>query len=151
MTFASYFDYTGALGSPAAPPSAEFLAALDGEEWLRLLGYCTMLRLMAGDVVLPAGSASRVLHLVADGQLESVAPDGESISLPAGAVFGELTFLDGLPAPAEVRALSEAEVFCLSFEAFSVMGAREPNLARLVLLDLGRLLAARLRHQRAGR
>jgi hypothetical protein len=37
------------------------------------------------------------------------------------------------------------DLFVLSQEAFEVLAAREPALARAMLLDLGRLLALRLR------
>jgi CRP-like cAMP-binding protein len=44
-----------------------------------------------------------------------------------------------------VRALTDGELRSLTPEAFEVLAAREPDLARRVLLDLGRILSLRLR------
>jgi len=64
-------------------------------------------------------------------------------------VFGEQAFFDGLPRSASVRALSDGEVRSLTREAFAVLAAREPELARALLLDLGRILSLRLRQTSA--
>ena len=44
-----------------------------------------------------------------------------------------------------VRALSDGELRSLTPEAFEVLAAREPDLARTMLLALGRILSLRLR------
>jgi CRP-like cAMP-binding protein len=41
--------------------------------------------------------------------------------------------------------MSDGEVMRLSYEAFESLSARNPALARHILLDLGRILSARLR------
>ncbi|MCA1671302.1 MAG: cyclic nucleotide-binding domain-containing protein [Actinobacteria bacterium] len=66
-----------------------------------------------------------------------------------GSVFGELSFFDGRPRSALVRAVTDGQLLRLSFDAFEVLSAKEPVLARSVLLDLGRILAARLRSTQA--
>jgi CRP-like cAMP-binding protein len=70
-------------------------------------------------------------------------------AIEPGTVIGEVAFFDGRPRSAGVRAVTECELFRLSFEAFEVLAAREPALGRAVLLDLGRILAARLRQTNA--
>jgi CRP-like cAMP-binding protein len=45
----------------------------------------------------------------------------------------------------DVEAVSDGEVMRLSYDAFESLSARNPALARHILLDLGRILAARLR------
>ena len=60
-------------------------------------------------------------------------------------VTGEMAFLDGRPRAATIRALTDGDLLRLSFEAFEALSARHPELGRAILLDLGRILAARLR------
>ena len=59
--------------------------------------------------------------------------------------LGEGAFLDGAPRAVNVEAMSDGEVLRLSFEGFEALAARNPALARHILLDLGRILSARLR------
>ena len=59
--------------------------------------------------------------------------------------LGEGAFLDGAPRAVNVEAMSDGEVMRLSFEGFEALAARNPALARHILLDLGRILSARLR------
>ena len=77
-----------------------------------------------------------------DGRLE-VHPGGQVVEAPA--TLGEEAFLDGGPAAAGLRAVTHGEAQRLSFDAFESLSAREPRLARDLLLDLGRLVAAELR------
>lgn len=62
-----------------------------------------------------------------------------------GSVVGELAFLDGRPRSAGIRALTDGAMLRLSREAFDQLAARDGELARAILLDLGRILALRLR------
>ena len=61
--------------------------------------------------------------------------------------LGEGAFLDGTPRAVSVEAMSEGEMLRLSFEGFEALAARNPALGRDILLDLGRILSARLRAQ----
>lgn len=83
--------------------------------------------------------------MLSDGRLEVLAPGRVSRVVEAPATVGELAFLDGRPRAAGVRALTHGEAQRLSFEAFEALSAREPRLARDLLLDLGRIVATRLR------
>ena len=144
MSLSAFFNYPGT--EPAIwDTSVEFLADLDDAGWARLLEYCEMLRFAPGQDMVPAGVADRACYIVADGSLEAVRADGSTEPVEPGAVLGAVTFFDGGPHPAAVRAASDSEVFRLSFEAFDVLAAREPALARMVLTELGRTLAQRVR------
>jgi len=70
-------------------------------------------------------------------------------TVDAGSVIGEQAFLDGRPRSATIRAVTDCELLRLSFEAFEVLAAREPDLARSILFDLGRILSIRLRRTSA--
>jgi CRP-like cAMP-binding protein len=97
-----------------------------------------------------AGDAQPALYIVASGSLEVLGTDRRGRErrvavIDQGSVFGEQSFFDRLPRSATVRALTDGELRSLTPEAFEVLAAREPDLARMVLLDLGRILSLRLR------
>jgi CRP-like cAMP-binding protein len=70
---------------------------------------------------------------------------GVLATLEAPASLGEAAFLDGKPRLVAVRAATHGELERLSWEAFEGLSARDPQLARDVLVDVGRVLAARVR------
>jgi CRP-like cAMP-binding protein len=145
VSFASYFDYSGdAAATDVRPADAVFLPDLDDEGWERLLAYAQVSRFRQGDTVIEAGAADRTLYIVADGVLELDGPDG-AVLVESGAVLGEMPFFDGLPHAVAVRARTDVDLLGLNSDAFDTLAAREPALARMVLMDLGRLLALRLR------
>lgn len=161
MSGSQFFDY-GAVGAgdgttspagagtpPASAPSSTFLAAASPDDWSVIVSHCERRRVRRGEVVLPAGDTDRSLLIVLAGRLDTVAERrGRSRRLspaPAGSVIGELGFLDGGPRAASVVAATDADVLRLSFDAFEVLAATNPRLGRMVLLDLGRIVAGRLR------
>ena len=70
---------------------------------------------------------------------------GVLATLEAPASLGEAAFLDGRPRSVAARAATHGELERLSWEAFEALSARDPQLARDVLVDVGKVLAARLR------
>jgi CRP/FNR family transcriptional regulator, cyclic AMP receptor protein len=140
----SFFIYPNVAAETTAPET--FFADRDERDWDRLLAYTETRRFRPGEVVLPDGVADRALYLLADGRLE-VHPGGQLVDAPA--TLCEESFLDGEPAAAGLRAVTHGEAQRLSFEAFETLSAREPRLARDLLLDLGRLVAAELRRLQA--
>ena len=97
--------------------------------------------------MLPEGVADRALYLLADGRLEVVRPGARSAlaTVEAPATLGEAEFLDCRPRTVALRAFGHGEIERLSWDAFEALSAREPQLARDILVDVGRVLAARLR------
>jgi len=153
VDFRDFFDYPGA--APAADANdLVLLPRLPPEGWQKLLARTGVQRFHAGETLVRAGDTQPALFIVVSGSLEVLAePDRgkeRRISvIEAGSVFGEQAFFDGLPRSASVRALSDGEVRSLTREAFAVLAAREPELARALLLDLGRILSLRLRQTSA--
>jgi CRP/FNR family cyclic AMP-dependent transcriptional regulator len=129
----------------AAPET--FFADRDERDWDRLLAYTETRRFRPGEVVLPDGVADRALYLLADGRLEVVRPGARSklATIVAPATIGEAEFLDGRPRGVALRALGHGEIERLSWESFEALSARDPQFARDILVDVGRVLAGRLR------
>ena len=134
------------MAEEAAAPEG-FFAGRNEREWDRLLAATETRRFRPGEIVLPEGAADRALYLLADGRLELVREGtrGALATLEAPASLGEAAFLDGKPRLVAVRAATHGELERLSWEAFEGLSARDPQLARDVLVDVGRVLAARVR------
>jgi CRP/FNR family transcriptional regulator, cyclic AMP receptor protein len=145
MGVGSFFDYPDQQDAPEVRTEEDvFLPDLDEAGWDRLITHTQSRRFARGETVIPAGSRDRSLLIVADGSLETAGAGGPAV-LQTGAVLGELAFFDGKPHDAPVRALTDVDVLVLSQESFEVLAAREPALARAVLMDLGRIVSLRLR------
>lgn len=145
MAGGGFFAYPGEdAGPPQGFADDVLLPALDEAGWQSLLSFMEIIRVGAGAVVFTAGEADQSLYLVADGVLEHREPGGAT-TIETGGIVGELGFFDGQPHPATAIARTDVDLYQLSPDAFAVMAAREPVLARTLLLDLGRILAQRLR------
>jgi CRP/FNR family transcriptional regulator, cyclic AMP receptor protein len=132
MDTSSYFIYPG---EPAAP-AAGILPEASQDDWDTLLAHTETRRFRPGEWLVREGERDRALYLLSDGRLETH---------EAPAVVGELAFLDGLPQPHGLRAVTHGEAERLSYEAFETLSARAPRLARDLLLDVARLVAAQVR------
>jgi CRP/FNR family transcriptional regulator, cyclic AMP receptor protein len=147
MDTSSFFNYPTlpAQPQPAASLEIDLLSGHTEDDWAVLLSYFETRRFRPGDWLIREGEAERALYLLSDGRLEVQAGGTGSSVVEAPATLGEEAFLDGQPSAAGLRALTHGEAQRLSFEAFEVLSAREPRLARDLLLDLGRLVATELR------
>jgi CRP/FNR family cyclic AMP-dependent transcriptional regulator len=144
MDTSSFFTYPTLVGERPAP-GAGLLAARTQGDWDVLLAYTDTRRLRPGDWLIRDGELDRALFLLSDGRLKAVRPGRAGRVIEAPATVGELAFLDGRPRSAGLRALTHGEAQRLSYDAFEALSAREPRLARDLLLDLGRIVATRLR------
>jgi CRP/FNR family transcriptional regulator, cyclic AMP receptor protein len=150
----SFFDYPTS-GPEAAPPTQVLLADASEADWATLLDYTQARRFGAGQEVLHAGGGGRSLYLLLEGTLEVVTPQTRfgrkrpRVRLDAGSVVGELSFFDGAPRSAGVQAVTPVVVAELTQDGFDALVTKHPELARRLLLDLGRILAGRLRRAEA--
>jgi CRP/FNR family cyclic AMP-dependent transcriptional regulator len=156
----AFFDYPTADGSPAPAEGTDdvFLANATDQDWATLVRYTTRRHFETGDVVLDAGGTDSSLYLIVDGTLDVLVPQSGLFggkqrlisTVGAGSVLGEMSFFDGGGRSAVVQATSPVNVAELSRSGFDALAAAEPRLSNQILLDLGRILASRLREsQRA--
>lgn len=149
----AFFDYPEPDDPASAAPA--FLGTASDHEWEALRSHSEHLHVPAGHLVIPEGTTDRALYFVVHGALQVTTPRSKRGGerqvgvLEVGAVFGEVGFFDGKPRSANVRALTDAGLLRLSFASFEALAAKEPALGRLVLLDLGCVLATRLREVEA--
>lgn len=136
---------------PTEDASAQlvFLANRDEQDWGRLLEFVETIRFAAGETIIRAGDVDRALYIVVAGSLEVLVARGDEVerraTIEPRSVVGEVAFVDGGPRSATIRAVSAGELLRLTYDAFEVLAARYPELGRAILLDLGRILAWRLR------
>lgn len=123
------------------------------DDWTRLLGSTERVFLPAGDVLIAAGAIDRALYFLTKGVLEVSGPRPgrhlRRMRIDAPSVVGEQAFLDSRPRSAEVRAVSDSELWRLTPQGFERLTAENPRLAQAVLFDIGRILSIRLRRAAA--
>ena len=139
-----FFTYPNAAGEPSASEPG-FLDDRSEREWSTLLSHMQTRNIRAGEIVFAEGDLDRALYLLTGGVVELSGTQSPPTTVQAPAQLGELAFIDGDRQPATARAVIGGEVLRLSFDAFESLAARDPHLATRILLDLGRILAARLR------
>jgi CRP-like cAMP-binding protein len=150
---AAFFDYPAGERSSSDSGVHTFLENLRPADWQRLIAGMERRRFEAGDVVMERGEVDRSLFLVASGTVEVIVGEGRRNrrvrELGPGSLLGEIAFFDGQPRSSTVRALTSCEVLRLGQDAFEALAARHPDLGRSLLLELGRVLALRLRQAEA--
>jgi CRP/FNR family transcriptional regulator, cyclic AMP receptor protein len=137
--FFAYPNLPAPAAAPAPGPDADtFLASASEDDWQRLLDACEAVRLAPGELLAAEGAPDRAVYLLIEGSVSV----GAAPPVSAPATVGAAAFFDGRPRAAEVRAVTHVEALRLGFERFEALAAREPRLGRLLLLELGRQLAA---------
>lgn len=151
MDVSGFFNYPTA--DTAQRPDYEFFSNGTEEEWGKLLA-CTEMQLFdAGDIVMRKGDEGSALYLLTEGTLEVVAPGhpGAPRLWEATTIFGERSFLDGLPRSVTLRALTAGEMLRLGRAAFDSLCAREPRLGQAILFEIGRTVSLRFRESESMR
>jgi CRP/FNR family cyclic AMP-dependent transcriptional regulator len=138
MDTTGFFQYPTETELPQGLPG--FLAERGERDWATLLEHTDTHLFRPGETVLTAGETDRALYLLVDGWLR--APSGVIHPITT---LGEAAFLDGRPRAVTVTAMSDGELLRMSYDAFEALAARDASLGRQILLDVGRILSARLR------
>jgi CRP-like cAMP-binding protein len=129
--------------------SSGFLSNLHEDEIKIVVGFGQMRRYLPDEYAVRAGDPGRALFIIMNGRFQVLVPSPRGFDrandLSAGDIFGELAFFDRLPREADVRAVTNAEALIMTPEGFERFRLREPRLAILFVLDLGRILSTRFR------
>lgn len=122
---------------------------LGGEDVDALLAALVQQDVAAGEAVITLGAPVDALLLVWDGELnvtvETPGGDRELAHVGPGAFLGEASLLDPGPASATVTADQGCTLLRLDRAAFDTLCAEQPRLANVLLEELARVLAARVR------
>lgn len=151
----SFFDYPDTEPGTSSQAADVLLPDASEADWTTLLEFTRALRFGTGQNILKAGSGGRSLYVLLEGTLEVLAPSRFGPQrrigrLETGSLVGEVSFFDGAPRSAGVRALTPVVLAEMTLQDFERLAEHHPGLARSLLLDLGRILAGRLRKAEAG-
>jgi CRP-like cAMP-binding protein len=147
----TFFDYpTGVHAADTVDAAGQqFWRDASESDWADLLRIATLRKLAAGETLIAPGLAERSVYVVLEGQLEILVPAARKwkrlATVGAGSVVGELAFLDGAARSALVRALTTTSAAELTYASFTALSRTRPELALSIALDLGRIVAQRLR------
>jgi CRP-like cAMP-binding protein len=124
-----------------------FMPEATAADWATVFAHAEVRRVGAGLALVQAGEDDRALYLLTEGTVGVRLPRDESAfkTIDAPSVVGELAFFDGRPRSATLDAVTDVEVVRLDEAGFERLAAAEPDLAHLMLRDLARILALRLR------
>jgi CRP-like cAMP-binding protein len=139
MDTTGFFDYPTERQESTEHGLPGFLSGRGEDDWAMLLDHSETRLFSPNELILARGDQDRALYLLIAGWVK--APSGVVHPITT---LGEAAFLDGTPRAVTVEAMSEGEMLRLSFEGFEALAARNPSLGRDILLDLGRILSARL-------
>ena len=106
-------------------------------------------KLESGAMLMAEGQQATDLYIVLDGQMEVMAPMGQDwirvAELGPGSAIGEMAFLDGSPRSARVFATTPCSLLQITRESFERFSQQRPDIAISFILELGRIVAFRLR------
>ena len=124
-----------------------FLPEATASDWAAIFSHAEVRRIGAGLALVQAGEQDRALYLLTEGTVGVRLPrdEGAFKLIDAPSVLGELAFFDGNPRSATLDAVTDVEVVRLDDAGFARLSAEAPELAHAMLVDLGRILALRLR------
>lgn len=126
----------GAVASPRQAPLQHMLALDEvplfgslGKRHLRRVARLVEVRDYHSSTVCRAGTQGDALYIVLNGTAAVRTPQGNTTSLEAGDVFGELALIDEAPRAATVRAAGQLTVARISRTDFATLIQDEPAIA----------------------
>lgn len=127
-----------------------FLKDASASDWAKLFRYTRDQSFQPGEILIRERAVDRSMYLVLAGQLEiwigQEGKEAQAVSqIEAGEIFGEQSFMDGLPRSGTVRAVNAGDVKILDWRTFEQLAVQEPRLARDILEDIARTLSMKLR------
>lgn len=130
--------------------SFELLAHMSPDHREQLARVAESRQYASGDTIVQCGGQGDALMLLGVGEVSVHLPlsDGRSLqvaTLGRGAHFAEMSFLDGQPFSADVRAVTACEVFVISRHVLESTLGQHPEVMAALMKSIAMALADRLR------
>ncbi|MBT3787022.1 MAG: cyclic nucleotide-binding domain-containing protein [Alphaproteobacteria bacterium] len=127
-----------------------FLGEASSDDWDIIRAHVETKNFGAGEKLVRYGEIDTSFFILTEGTVEIVVEqsDGEPhvlSNIPKGSVFGEIAFFDGQPRSATILSRVSGSAMKISRENFNKLSQTHPKIANLILFDLARILALRLR------
>ena len=127
-----------------------FLGEASSDDWDIIRAHVETKNFGAGEQLVRYGEIDTSFFILTEGTVEIVVEqsDGEPhvlSNIPKGSVFGEIAFFDGQPRSATILSRVSGSAMKISRENFNKLSQTHPKIANLILFDLARILALRLR------
>ncbi len=126
----------------------KFLDDLTDVERTEFISRCEKKVFLAGTEIITKDDTSRVMFIIKAGSATaSDSWDEDSVPLAIFSewdVFGEMSFLDGSPRSATVKATEDSVVYCIEWDKFLKLIDSKPVITTKILLSLVRILINRL-------
>ncbi len=139
--------------SNATPQPASVLSAaknglvyLTPNDWALIVDKAVRLQFKAGDTIVHKGKRTNGLYLLLKGTAwVQILARGTSVTVNAGEACGEISFLDELPATADVIAKEPVEAYFLDRATLQSLFELFPHLGSRFYHSMAAILARRLR------
>ncbi len=132
----------------------KLFADLTREELQTLLEQTATITAKSGEQIIKTGEPGLCMYVIVKGRAKvSESQLGRTVELAtlgAGDFFGEVALVDDGPRSADVVAIEDCELLCITRTTLGVLAGLQPGAAIHLLASIGRLLVARLRvgHQK---
>ncbi len=123
----------------------KLFAGLTDAERESLAEVATMRRGKAGERIIRQGETLDRMFIILEGEAEIWIDGKKAVSVPAQSLVGEIEFLDGLPATADVLLLKETDLVELNYAALNGLMENQPRLGYLLMREIAKIEAQRLR------
>ncbi len=128
-----------------AMDQAKIFAGLTTKEKAALRSTATLRRCKEGERIIEQGKPTGKMFIILEGMAE-VRVNGKLVAaLPQQSLVGELEFLDGLSAGADVVILQETDLIELDNGALIALMEKQPRLGYVLMGEIARIEGRRLR------
>ncbi len=122
---------------------------LESTDIARITGASVKVSVEKGKDLIVKGEPSVDLYIVTSGSFkvydDTLGEDFVHAILDKGAVFGEMSFIDGTPRSASVKAVTNGTLLRMGRKEFDNLLASSPDTAMLFIFTLARVITRRLR------
>lgn len=124
---------------------------LDAAQLQKLSGITEMALLEAGNRVIEQGKRTRRIVVTLDSEVR-IEIDGALVTLlPPGSLVGEIEFLEGVPATADVVLVDRSNVLIIEHAKLRSLMDADPGLGYRLMYEIAKMEANRLRMRTQGK
>ncbi len=136
-----------AIGAPSkAIADVKLFAELTQAETHELESAAVLRRGRAGERIIEQGKRSGKMFIAMGGRADVRFNGKHIVTLSGQSLFGEIEFLDGLPASADVVLLEETDLIELDYGALNALMEKNPRLGYVIIRGIAEIEALRLRN-----